>query len=97
MLQWILVVFGILGYAYNNFQNRGLTTPQNSVNWLYDQNSGKYYYLAQNGYYYEYQQPLQYQNQVQGQENLGTPYWTQGAQAYGYGQQTQAYAYPSRY
>jgi hypothetical protein len=99
MLQWILVGLSLLSYAYNNFQQKGLTTTQNSVNWLYDQNSGKYYYLASNGYYYEYSQPQppQYQNQVQEQKDLATPYWAQGTQGYGHGQPSQAYAYPQGY
>lgn len=93
MLQWILLAFGLFNLA-QGYINR--VPVQNSVVYYYS-NDGRVFYLGNDGYYYEVQRPLQYQNQVQSQENLGTPYWTQGAQTYGYGQQTQAYAYPSRY
>lgn len=99
MLQWILIGLSLLSYAYNNFQQNRLTNNQNSVNWFYDQNTGKYYYLASNGYYYEYQQPQppQYQNQVQSQENMANAHWAQRTQGYGYGQPSQATTYTPRY
>lgn len=69
----------------------------------YDPNLDKVFYLHENGQWHDYapQQrryattPKLYQNQ--GQEALGTVNRSQGTQAYRYGQQAQAYAYPSRY
>ena len=69
----------------------------------YDPNLDKVFYLHENGQWYDYapQQrrysPSTQQYQNQGQETLGVVNRTQGTQAHRYGQQTQAYAYPSRY
>ena len=95
MLQWILIAFSLLNYAQSYIQQRSYA-QQNSVVYYYA-NDGRVFYLGNDGYYYEVQRPLQYQNQVQGQKAMGTPYWTQGTQAYRYGQQAQTPTYTPRY
>jgi hypothetical protein len=95
MLQWILIAWSLFTFA----QNLVYKPTQNHTGYYYSHSTGKYYYLANNGYYYEYSQPQpsQYQNQVQEQKALATPYWTQGTQGYYNGQPSQTYAYPTRY
>lgn len=95
MLQWILLAFGLFNLA-QGYINKVQVPVNNSVQYYYS-NDGRVFYLGNDGYYYEVQRPLQYENQVQGQETLGTPYWTQGTQTYYYGQPSQASTYPSRH
>ncbi len=87
-------------------QKQVLTKPTYPVQYClmaYDPNLDKVFYLHENGQWYDYApQQRRYSttpqlHQNQGQEALGTVNRTQGTQAYRYGQQTQAYAYPSRY
>jgi hypothetical protein len=89
-------------------QKQVLTKPVYPVQYClmaYDPNVDKVFYLHENGQWHDYApqqrryspqtQPQQDQNQ--GQKALGSGYGTQGTSGYGYGQQTQAASYPSRY
>jgi len=95
MLQWILLAFGLFNLA-QGYINKVQVPVNNSVVYYYS-NDGRVFYLGNDGYYYEVQRPLQYENQVQGQETLGTSYWTQGTQTYYYGQPSQTPTYTPRY
>jgi hypothetical protein len=87
MLEWILVIFSVLGMA-NQFRQTHLTNPTHGV---------KYLYLHPNGYYYDFPPQIrEYQNQ--NQETVGTPYWTQGGSTgYYNGQSPQTFTYPQGY
>jgi hypothetical protein len=87
MLEWILVIFSVLGMA-NQFRQTNLTNPTHGV---------KYLYLHPNGYYYDFPpQVREYQNQ--NQETVGSPHWTQrGSTGYYYGQPPTTFTYPQGY
>jgi hypothetical protein len=87
MLEWILVIFSVLGMA-NQFRQTHLTTPHNGV---------KYLYLHPNGYYYDF--PPQVRNdQTQSTQAMGITYWPpRGPEGYYYGQSPQATTHTQRY
>lgn len=87
-------------------QNQPLTKQQYPIQYClmaYDPNTDRIYYQHENGQWYDYApQQRRYStspqyHQTQNQKAVGTVYGTQGGTVYGYGQPTQATAYPQRY